>query len=755
MNLDDIKQPYEVNDFSGGITDDVFLQDPRRAKEIDNFLIKSDRTPDSRPGSEIDDLDNPQIPAGVQRIGTLINYYNDDQLFVQSAKKIYYRDPSSYTTLQGPTGNDVFSDGDLTSAISYSQWNGHLYLTSDAYPRPMKVFKDDNGDYQVRTSGLPNLATAPTVTAGVVGANDFVYAFVYEYTYLINNTTFQDLGAVTEVPLANSGDPGTNANSITNIPVLSNGGTDNWDTSTIRVFIYRTLAGGQDFFKLGEVTNGTTTFNDNFSDSSIEDNEPLYINDGTVDFDPVPLAKFVHVVNNTGYYGSIKIGSDEFKTIIRQSIPGDPDSTPEGFEIQVEDDLQGLSSAQSIPIALCTKKIYRIEQFFDNFGRGVPFPIRISDTAGCVSNLSCVQAENGLFWFGNDGVYFTDGYRTLKVSDGNNIRYQSFLDNITQTNRIYGRFDERERRIYWCVQKDSASLDNDSFAILELRYGISNDMPFTTWSGASFRPTAIEFFNKQLYRADSRGYIFIHDAALTTDPKVDIVADPEDWNKETIIWNYESINYNFGSTHMRKYVTKMLLTAANRDNTSIQINAVNDDGRLERELKLIRWRRNFKWGDEDFVWGSQDCVWNAVGLIEQYRRMPAMGLRLSYLKIQITNGFSIILNSDSIGKATFDNTANTIVLDSSATQDWPTDSVDYVIRTEVDDYQNEFVVSQRDPDTLTVLDPSNVLPQGSYKWELWGFKKAEPLNLLSYNLYWDHISQTQMTFETGQGGENA
>lgn len=754
MNLDDIKQPYEVNDFSGGRTDNVFLQDARRAAEIDNFEIKSDKSLDSRAGSVVDDLDNPQIPAGVQRIGTLINYKNDDKLFVQSAKKIYYRDPSAYATLQGPTGNDVFSEGDTSSAVSFTQWNGHLYVTNDDFPRPMKIYKDGSSDYQVRSAGLPMLATSPVVTAGAAGARRFIYSFIHEYTYSVAGTTFQDFGPVTQVVLENSGDPGASANSISSIPVLANGGTDNWDTSSVRIFIYRTLDGGQDNLLIGNVTNGTTTFNDNFADSAIEDNVALYIDDGTLDFDPPPLHKFMHVVNNTGYYGFLKEGSEERPNIGRQSIPGDPDSVPLPFDIVFEDDIQGISSTQSIPIYLCKKYIYRIEQFYDNFGRGVPIPIRISDTAGCVSHLSIVQAEGYIFWFGIDGIYATDGYKTGKVSDGNNELYKTLLEEITQGNRVYGRHFDKERRIYWCVERDSASLDNDTFLVLELRYGVSTDMPIRTWSGNSFRPTAIELFDGQLYRADSRGYVFVHDSSYATDPKVDITADPDEWAKETIIWNYESINYNFGSTHMRKYVTKMLLTAANRDNTSIQINAVNDDGKLERELKLIRWRRNFRWGDEDFFWGSDDCVWNAVGIIEQYRRMPAVGLRLSYLKIQITNGFSIIVNSDGIGAATFDRAAGTVTLDSSATQDWPLDSVDYVIKTEVDNYQQEYVVEQRMPDTLSVLDPSNTLPNGSYKWELWGYKKAEPLNLLSYNMYWDHISQTQMTFESGQDGTN-
>jgi hypothetical protein len=115
----------------------------------------------------------------------------------------------------------------------------------------------------------------------------------------------------------------------------------------------------------------------------------------------------------------------------------------------------------------------------------------------------------------------------------------------------------------------------------------------------------------------------------------------------------------------------------------------------------------------------------------------------------------IIINSDLIGTATFSGAANTVTLDNAVDQDWPSTSVDYVIKTEVDNYVREFTVSSMTADVLTVLDPDGQLPTGSLRWELWGFKKGEPLNLLSYNIHWTPISQTQMTSESGQDGANA
>ena len=757
-----VTQPLDVADFSGGITDHIYRPNPTKAEVIDNFVIQSNRSLITRPGSEVDDtVANGYIPTGNQRIGTLINYDNSDKLFVQSAKKLYYRNPSTYSTLQGPSGNDLFSVGSTSSIVSYAEWNKHIFLTSDAYPRPMKMYKDNASAYQLRSSGLPGLASSPTVTAGAAGARTYLYAFHYSYTYLVGTDalSFKDAGAITQVELLNSADPSVSTNAITVIPVLANGVTENFDTSNIKVEIYRTQDGGDVFYKIGEVTNGTTTFNDTFSDATIANNELIYNSDGSVDNDAPPESKFIHIVNNVGLYGYLNESSQKKPFTIRQSVPGDPDSVPLDFNAETEDEITGISSVKSVPIVLCKKKIYRIEGIYDQFGRGGMQLIRLSDTAGCVSNQSCVQAEDGLFWAGNDGFYFTDGYQVRKISDDNNDNYRTMLAACTDTKRIVGKFDEQNRRIVWALQTDSSSLDNDSFWVLDLRWGVRDDSTFTTWNAVelsdSFAPSSIVFFNKLLYRADKRGYVFIHSTDVYSDPLVDISLAAADWALETIMWQFKSIAFNGGSNFQRKIATRVMIAGKNVTNLSVQINAINDDGKIFRALKEIRWRKNFVWGDPEFVWGDTTCVWNAEGLIEQWRRFPARGLRWSYLQIQVQNAYTIVTNSDTLGTATFGAVANTALLDDSATSDWPDLSVGYDLSTEVDGYDRKFPVTARTPDTLTVLDPAGVLPDGSLKWELWGYPKNEVFNFLGLTLHWASLSKTQSTYETGDSGGNS
>ena len=684
----------------------------------------------------------------------MINYANNTKLFIQSGKNFYYRNPSAYSTIQGPSSNPVFSAGNYASAPSFTQWNHHLFVTNDSYPNPMKIYRDDSGNYQVRNSGLPALASAPSVAAGAAGTRNYIYAFHYEYTYMVGDQEFQDVGPTTFVELDNSGDPSVNPNAITGIPVISNGATDNYDTAVIRVFIFRTIDAGQTLYQIGSVTNGTTSFNDNVSDTTAQNGDVIYTADGTVDFDPPPQSKYVHVVNNIGYYLNIQDGAQVYPFRLRQSVPGDPDSCPIDFFVDLEDEGVGMSSVKSIPIAYCKKHIYRIENSFDQFGRGEMIPVRISDTVGCVSHNSIVQAENYVFWAGNDGFYASDGYQFIKLSDLFNDRYKKLLEEQGNSAYIYGKYDEKERRIYWAIQKDSASLDNDSLIILDLRYGIKQEASFSTWSGKSFRPTALEYFEGSLYRGDSRGYVMRFDPDILTDPKVSTVTSPSDWDLETIIWTWQTININFGSGFFRKMPTRVLLTAANISNTSIQISAINDAGRVTRNLTPIRWLRNFVWGDPNFVWGNPDCIWGGVGVIEQWRRFPAGGLRLSYLSLVVTNAFAVVTNSDTLGDAAFDGTANTVTL--SGANEWPTDSVDYVISTSDDNYSREYTVLDiPSADVLHVADPESMLPTGTFSWVLKGYRKGEPLNLISCNVFWNNVDQNQMTYRTGQSGANA
>lgn len=748
--------PLTIEDFAGGITDNYIDAAPNKAKVLDNFLITYNKKLITRPGSEIYDETYYQIPPGAQRIGTLINFNNDSALLQQSAKNIYTIN-AGWTTLQGPSSNPVFSAGSTSSVVSHGQWNEHLFVTNSDYAAVTKIYRDSGGVWKVRTAGLPVMA-APTVTAGAAGANSYIYAFHYFYEYQSSNKTFQDFGPVVEVELTNSAAPDVNPVAISVIPVISNGATGNYDTSNIKVYIYRSINGGTTLYKIGEVTNGTTTFNDNFADSAIQDNLVLYTDGGVVSNDPPPACRFLHITNQVAYYAYIQEGSEILSNRMRQSIIGDLDSVPEDFYVDIDQPITGLSSYQGIPILIGKKGVYRVDGVFDDLGRGGMVAQKIDDTASCVSQGSMVQIPEGVVWCGDDGVYYTDGYRVLKINIGLDTTYGAMVATQTQKNRVQGTYDPIERRVFWCVQRDSASTDNDSWFVLDLRWGLKPDSVFTTASGGtSFAPTALVFFNKELLRADTRGYVFKHTMDNASDLKINTGAAPSTWQKNTIIWDYTSITSSFGTTFVRKWIPRIVLTATNQSNVSIQIRSINDDNRKVKDLSEIRFRGNITWGDANVVWGDESIIWNFDGIIEEQRRFPAGSLRCSYKSIQITNAFTIVTNSDSLGTAVIDGVTNKATLSDYDGMDpntvtWPEDVLDYYISFEDDGYERLYQVTARTDATIDFADAFNAAPTGVYKWVLKGYPKDEVLNLLSYTLHYALLSKTQDMYHGATGG---
>lgn len=744
-------RPLYIDNFTGGFTDNFINAPTTQGEIVDNLLVEEDKSLITRYGSRVEDAANaPIIPAGNQRIGHLINYDKNRELFYLAANKAYYRNPT-YQTLSGPTGNDIFPQSTVANHLCSTEWKKHVFITSDSFERPKKLYADENGDYQLRNAGLPSLATDPVLAAGAAGTRFYLYEFHYHYTYKVNQQEFQDFGPTVTVQLENSDDPSVNANNISGIPVLANGVDDSWDTANIKVFIYRSIDGGTVTYKIGEVTNGTTVFVDNFADADIQEYLPSYREGGILNNNAPPLSKFVHNINAFTYWAYLKEGTEELPHDILQSAPEDPDSVPSANRITVDDEITGISSIQSVPMVFCRKHIYRIEGAYDELGRGGPSAFRIDDTAGCISNRSIVQAKDFVFWAGNDKFYASDGYKVIAISDHIEKRFKEIRDGSVDLENIVGTYDERNERIYWCLQSSDQSTDNDAIWVLDIRWGLSKNSTFTSMSGGdSFSPSAIVFYNDELVRADRRGYVFIHGENDVNDPKVDISLSADAWGIQPVIWTYRTFTTNFGIDNLRKWVTRLYLTAINKTNVTIAMKAINDDGFLERQITPIRYRRNFVWGDPEFSWGDPDFVWNAAGLIQESRRMPRKSIRCSYLQMEFTNAKGVVTTSDNLGTATV--SSNTATLN-VATSNWPILAVDYFIAFEADGFTREFLITQRTNDTITFQDISGIAPVGTQRWVIRGIRKNEVFNLRSFTLLYAPISQSATMFEAGGSGE--
>jgi len=748
-------RPLTFEDFSGGITDNFIDCALNQYNEAENFLVSENKKLEPIAGAEVYDIDKPQLPIGVQRVGTIIDFF--EELLFQSNKKIYYDDAATWGTIIGPTGNDAFTTGDANSVISYAKWNNHLLLTNDEYSPTMKVYRDDSNNIQLRSAGLPALASSPSV-AGVAGSNDYIYAFVYFYEYKVGTVTFQDFGPTERVQKLSVEAPDISTIAVTSIPTLSNGATYNWDTTVIKVKIYRTQAGGTTLYYVGEVTNGTSVYNDTSSDSTISSNATLYTTGGVLDNTEPPLAKTIHVANGACWYGNIKTGTEIISNRVYQSAIDDPDSVPATAYIDLEDEIVAISSYIDRVIVLCKRSIYRLDGTYDDVGGGLVSYQKISDTIGCVSGNSVVQIPNGIVFASPEGFAYSDGFSTFKISEGFNTRYRNLVKTDNQKKRIYGAYDKMVGRVWFSVQKEEGVNDDiDACFILDTRYSVSPSSTFTTAGGMdSFAPTAIIFKDGDLVRGDRRGYILKHDNELLSYPLIDTAKVASTWFDEAIKYNFITMATSFGDSKYRKFVPRVVVRSENVSNISLQITSLTDVGTRERAIPILRWRGNFVWGDPLFTWGNDYFIWGTAGIIEEMRRFHGDDMRCSYRQLQLSNAHVIILESDSLDTATVNSANKTVTIENAGVNDWPEDVGGYTVHFEVDGYDRGYEISLVTLDTLTVLDTGgNLTDGGGQKWIIKGYPKNELLKLLSLTMDYSILGQTQTDYTPASLGGNA
>jgi hypothetical protein len=408
--------------------------------------------------------------------------------------------------------------------------------------------------YKALTLGLPPLATAPTMTYSSSAAYIAAYAFFYKYTFIDYTGTlfafFSNPNNPGFVQGSSTADPSSASIAISGIPVLANTALTNYDTSsqattnttfvaksttatvasatgivlgaqlinanvvqgtvvtaisgttitlsipaltsatasstiyaTLTVQIYRTINGGSVFFYNGMVPNGTTTYTDAVSDLTLQVQQTIYTSGGALGYDQPPTNAFALTQTNDFFWYATK-------TSLSQSIQGAPGSVPSTYTDQIDQKIVGLSDVISFPILFCDKSVYRVEGTFDSFGNNGFYLREISKTAGCVSNASIVKTPYGLIWFGNGGIFATDGYNVTKITKHLNISYSLWMNS-----KVTGEYDPSRNMVYWTINTTSnPNGNNNAFLVLHLAYGLSEESVFTTlYSENNLFPTFLRF----------------------------------------------------------------------------------------------------------------------------------------------------------------------------------------------------------------------------------------------------------------------
>jgi len=637
----------------------------------------------------------------------------------------------------------------------------------------VESFQAHRGDTTAHNSATGNLTvtqTVPEVNAFTAGANTYIYRFLLKHQYEVSTsssgeTVFIDRSAFYEVTLASAADPGSNPVNLY-VPRLISGTNECWDRANIIWELYRTEAGGSTFYRVPisetDVETSGNLITDSTSDAALVDEEVIYTDGGIFENDQPPHSIYCTVANNAAWYGSILEGKEHKKSRLRQSKPGDFDSCPEEFFVDVYDEMTGVGRVNIYPIVGCTNSIYRIEGLIDAQGRGTLQRRVISNSIGVKNQKSFVNImamtplgpAEGLAFAGSDGFYFTDGFKLYNLTHENlQDRYNAlFFENCQ------GMFDPVGNRVYWVVRESASSSDNDVMWVWDLdepvgegRAGVfttikndKNSFRFSSiWYGVG-KNDAVENRKPFIMIGGDQGHLFRFNSTYLSDPKTRPTSKISSVTTH-IPMDFKGISSSFGLEGVKKWASKFLIKLSQITPISIEPQIARDHSPSFIALKEIRHRENFTWGDPEPVWQSGTATppsdpnyrWNTFEAIMRKKREPKETLRFTSQQLRLKNSFTNIINSDNFGTVDIDSVALTATL-TTAGVIWPNDVEDYVLSFEGDSYVEEWVIGERTSDTvLTLKDPLFSLSTlSAQKWVMRGFRKYEIWELLSYSIPW-------------------
>ena len=555
---------------------------------------------------------------------------------------------------------------------------------------------------------------------------------------------------------------------LSNLPVLVNDATTEYALSNVMLNIYRTTNGGTTYYLLAQVPNGTTTYLDTVSDNlanpggtALTAGAPIYTSGGTVGYDQPPQCKYTHVLNGTVYWGAITDTGQYFPNRIRQSVPGNPDAAPATFFDDLDDALNGISSTHNNLLAFCKNSVYRMAGGFNGQGQGALTHQNISDTLGCLNAKSIVRTELGVFFAGNDGFYYTDGFQLINITLELKKIYATLTFSDSQKRSIYGAYDKLTRRVNWAMKQSPNDTDNSVLYTFYLDYGVKPSGTFTLiQNGSNFRPSSLVFQQGMMYYAHEKGYILKGDPNNKFDALVDTTKAPTAWINSVVPYNFTTVAVDLGTTFQRKWITKLHLVGQNLGNMAIQasvIRDVNQYGQNAMPLAAINYVGNITWNTPIIVWGDATQVWKTDGKMDVWRRFPQGSLRSDFVQIQLTPA-SLPVYASSAGypfgaNAVVDSVAKTATIQTPTGYTsivWPGDVVGYSATFQIDGYVNQFKITAVDGTgkILTLADPSNLMVTNALgvPWQIMGVKKEQRFNLISMVIHFAYLGDKNQAY---------
>lgn len=396
---------------------------------------------------------------------------------------------------------------------------------------------------------------------------------------------------------------------------------------------------------------------DTNTDASIVSNEIAYDSGLAQGYTAIPQGPYYFTIaNQIGYYADIF----QLKNRVYASIYGIPHATTSLSFLDYDDGITGVNTFRDKAIVFTLETCWRMEGLKGLDGRGQLRQILISDEFGAISNQSIVRTNYGLFFFSRTGICFTDGFRSLRVSEQ---LYDTYLEWLGDINFIRGFYHKSEQKVYWSVKYKGKSY----WVILHLRYGITRETPITLATGLNWLDipaspsspttevdrfdTSVCYVNEtdQILLRHQGGYILKHVVTSTTDYY------PDNTENVPIIFNYKSRAFSYNTNRNRKWYIYATFTTSeyNDAGVSLQPTSYND---LENTVHLLGSCFNYDtmvWGGSIQTWGNPDVRWNTAKLVKFKRMFPEGSIRATYKQLGFTNLYVYGPDSETHGGADY------------------------------------------------------------------------------------------------------
>lgn len=756
----------EIKDFSGGITDfpvDTALNKYARADNLQIEEMSGAMKLVQRPGS-IAWVETPvQNPDFVDK--SVYDFYIIDTpsyggiaqwVIAFNTYGAFWLHPTlgwlPVDNLQGNTVMYLFMFDKANPRPRGFFYNNKLYVSSGYNGELWNFYYGPLGIVTFKESWVPQLYQGGITTSNTVGSSVYLYKLVWYYTYVINGVTFIERGVSWLKTISNNGQPSASNVTFSGLPTGV--------TTGRRIEIYRTKANGTYYYKLALLALGATSYTDNTSDTALEAGEPYYAQGGVPEFSRPPRAKFFHMFNTTGIYGYVQeyvnFAFDQpIPGRLYQSVPGVPEAVTLTNYFDVQGIIGGISSYRDYLLVFCSDgPVYSLTGGFDELGAGGYTGVAIDYGAGILNHAAIVQTERGVFWPGADGIYWTDGLSTQKISSGINETYKALTTTTFQKWYLNGRYDPEGNRIYWTVATSQSATEADvladEFLVLDLKSGISADMAFTIFKGGEmFYAQGLQVWKGKLYRSDARGYIYEHSSEYTSDPATEIDTIPATWGKLPIICSFKSACHDFGDSSVKKWVPTVTTNFKNRSNLSLRVFFENDASGEEIDLKQIENQGAFVWGVTDWLWGDPSFIWNVTQDFFDKRRFHARKLRCFYRQVGFETAFTNIYSSDVSGLAEVNGITGVATINTGT---WPVNSVYYEIAFGLDNFVQGYEINFLDTgDTELYFSGASIeeVITADVPWVIRGYRVDQVFHIQNYALEYALFGSTQQAYRKG------